>query len=219
MFNTIASKYDTLNRCLSLGRDLIWRKKAVKLLAGSFKQKVVVDLCGGTGDFSKAWLREHPETGSVIVGDFALNMLLNVPLKLPKVKSLQLDAMRLPFKDGTVDVALNGFGMRNLLIARVGLEEVQRVLKPGGQFVTLEFFRPEGRFSRFFYEKLAPLIIPQVGMVFARKRLAYKYLSQSVLGFLSASEYSSLAELCGFGKASTVYLDKGIAAVVVLEKL
>ncbi len=216
MFDTIAGRYDTLNRVLSAGRDVVWRQKAVRMLNLLGPKARVLDLCGGTGDFSLA-LRHHGNEADCLVGDFSQPML-----KLGQVKGLTelavLDALKPPFHDGTFDVVLCGFGMRNLDNLEDGIRIVHGLLKSGGAFLTLEFFRPTSVFTRFFYRILAPVFIPFLGRFIGSNRGAYEYLVNSVQRFCSADEYGKLCHKAGFVSVQTVACDFGIAHIVLAVK-
>lgn len=220
MFDSIADCYDFLNHTLSLFRDVAWRKHSVRLLKNRApKDCKLLDLCGGTGDFSKTYSKELGVPQLSVVGDFSYAMLSKVNAKSKELISVQLDATKTPFIDQSFDVILNAFGMRNLLDTAQGLEEVQRLLKPKGYFLTLEFFSPIDVFSRFFYKILAPLFIPFLGSIFSKKKEAYEYLVRSVLQFLSVKEYQDLAERLNFQCVSIKKMDMGIAYAVLLQKL
>jgi demethylmenaquinone methyltransferase / 2-methoxy-6-polyprenyl-1,4-benzoquinol methylase len=215
MFDAIAGRYDTLNRVLSAGRDLVWRRKAVRLLPSSVMraQARVLDLCGGTGDFAAA-LRRAGSEAVCVVGDFSRPMLaLSVPKNLG-TSAVVLDALHPPLKADSLDAVLCGFGMRNLDDTGAGIRAVHALLKPGGTFVTLEFFRPSGWFARFFYGVLAPLFIPLTGRALGSRRAAYSYLVDSVRAFRSADEYAALCRAAGFGDIRVQAYDGGIAHAV-----
>jgi demethylmenaquinone methyltransferase/2-methoxy-6-polyprenyl-1,4-benzoquinol methylase len=191
MFDAIAGRYDLLNRVLSAGRDVAWRRKAVRLLPPSVLGPAarVLDLCGGTGDFTAA-LRRAGSRAGFLLGDFSRPMLVRALPKKLAALPVVLDALAPPVKPSTLDAVLCGFGMRNLDDTEAGVRAVHALLKPGGTFVTLEFFRPTGWFARFFYGGLAPLFIPLTGRALGSRRTAYAYLVDSVRGFRSAEEYA-----------------------------
>lgn len=217
MFDQIAHRYDFLNHFLSAGRDVAWRRMCCRALPKQPAQ-VLLDLCGGTGDFAVTYDKVVGRPGLSLVGDFALQMLARAQPKGAHLVPVQLDAMQLPLPNNVSDVVLNGFGMRNLPDARRGLEEVHRVLRPGGVFVTLEFFRPTNLFTRFFYGVLAPLSIPLVGFLFSGRAGAYDYLVRSIRRFLSVNEYAEIARSVGFHVRKIRACDGGIAYMVLLEK-
>lgn len=214
MFNGIARRYDTLNHVLSAGRDAQWRRRAVSFLPQWGATARVLDLCGGTGDFTAA-LRRSGSAAFCILGDFSRPMLaLSVPKRL-SAAPVVLDALAPPVRPESFDAVLCGFGVRNLDDPEAGVRAVYALLKPGGVFVTLEFFRPTGRFSRFFYGALAPLFIPLAGRVLGSRRDAYDYLVRSVRGFRTAGEYAALCRAAGFAIARVHSHDFGIAHTIV----
>ena len=217
MFDTIAGRYDLLNRLLSAGRDLAWRKRSARLLPSLKSGTRVLDLCGGTGDFTAA-LRKAGSTAQILIGDFSRPMLaLSVPKGLI-APPVVLDALHLPLKDNTFDAVVCGFGMRNLDDTSAGIRAVHTLLKPGGSFLTLEFFRPANPFTKFFYGVLAPIFIPPLGRLLGSKRDAYDYLVRSVKRFRSAEEYAALCRDAGFVTTRIQAQDGGIAHAVLAVK-
>jgi demethylmenaquinone methyltransferase / 2-methoxy-6-polyprenyl-1,4-benzoquinol methylase len=224
MFDGIARRYDLLNHLLSAGRDRAWRKKAVARLDGPQALRVL-DLCGGTGDFWKSWAeRPGAARGFGVIADFSLPMLREARRKyvtarrrenFPRPALVRMDALHPCFKDGAFDAVLCGYGMRNLDSLEGGLEQVRALLRPGGRFVTLEFFRPATAFTRLFYQGLAPLAIPFLGGWFSSRREAYAYLVRSIRGFCSVSEYLEMSRQRGFREVSSVACDFGISHIVI----
>jgi demethylmenaquinone methyltransferase/2-methoxy-6-polyprenyl-1,4-benzoquinol methylase len=218
MFDGIAHRYDFLNHVLSLFRDVAWRRACCRSLMSCCSDKSsVLDLCGGTGDFIIAYRHIVGKPRISVVGDFSFGMLSKVKDKTT-VPVLQIDAMRMAFAEGSFDVILNGFGMRNLPDTRKGLEETFRVLSPGGYFLTLEFFAPDNVFNKLFYGVFAPLFIPVVGAFFSGKKEAYEYLVNSVRRFLKVTDYASMARAVGFEIIYVKPCDFGIAYRVLLVK-
>jgi demethylmenaquinone methyltransferase/2-methoxy-6-polyprenyl-1,4-benzoquinol methylase len=216
MFNQIHKRYDMLNHLMSAGRDIAWRKKCCKKLPKK-ENAVVLDLCGGTGDFSLAFKKILGEPKFSIVGDFAAKMLSVAAQKNSSLIPVQMDATDIPLADCSVDIILNGFGMRNIQNLDLAFSEGFRVLKQGGCFATLEFFKPEKRMAKLFYQKIAPLAIPFAGMMFS-KRNAYRYLVLSILDFITPKEYAAKARAAGFTLRAIKSLDGGLAHIVLLEK-
>jgi demethylmenaquinone methyltransferase/2-methoxy-6-polyprenyl-1,4-benzoquinol methylase len=216
MFDQIHKRYDLLNHLMSAGRDIAWRKKCCKRLPKK-ESAVVLDLCGGTGDFLLAFRKILGEPKFSIVGDFAGKMLSVAAQKSSGLIPIQMDATDIPFADGSVDIILNGFGMRNIHNLDLAFSEAFRVLKQGGNFATLEFFKPEKRIAKLFYQKIAPLAIPFAGMIFS-KHNAYRYLVLSILNFITPKEYAAKARSAGFALRAIKSLDGGLAHIVLLEK-
>jgi demethylmenaquinone methyltransferase / 2-methoxy-6-polyprenyl-1,4-benzoquinol methylase len=236
MFDGIARHYDFLNHFLSAGRDRAWRKKAAHLLPGQGSPRIL-DLCGGTGDFWKAWNDSHTglrrEAGSPtkagkpagIIADFSLGMLLEARRKFPGNSGLgggpalvRMDALQPCFKAGSFDAVLCAYGMRNLDSLGSGIDAIGLLLKPGGTFITLEFFRPTTLFTRFFYHGLAPLSIPFLGWFFSSRKQAYTYLVESIRGFKSVGEYRDCFRDRGFREVSIIACDFGISHIVTAVK-
>jgi len=216
MFNQIHKRYDMLNHLMSGGRDIAWRKTCCKKLPQK-KEAVVLDLCGGTGDFSLSYLKRAKSCKPPIVGDFAEKMLEVAAKKSQNLIPVQMDATQIPLSNGSVDIVLNGFGMRNIQHLDLAMSEVFRVLKKGGHFATLDFFRPEKKVAKLFYQRIAPLAIPFVGMMFS-KHNAYRYLVISILNFLNPVDYATKARNAGFTLRSIRSLDGGLAHIVICEK-
>jgi demethylmenaquinone methyltransferase / 2-methoxy-6-polyprenyl-1,4-benzoquinol methylase len=238
LFNGIAPRYDFLNHFLSAGRDRLWRKRAADCvqegLAGADHAVNLLDLCGGTGDFLQAVLQRvgqrvgqkvgslglgQTRLGHCLIGDFAIDMLKRSQGKFaePGPDRLGVDAMRTPFKPESFDAVFCGYGIRNLDDWRLGLNEVQRIMRPNGVFITLEFFRPETLFTRFFYGGLAPLAIPLFGGIMSRKE-AYAYLVSSIRAFAPVSEYAAACKSAGFDRVQVLPCDFGITHIVVARK-
>jgi len=215
MFNEISPRYDMLNRVLSARRDVAWRKRSVRKLPE--RPQDILDLCGGTGDF----LLEAQAAGrfrSGVVADFSAGMLSHVARKT-SFAAIEADALRLPFGEASFDACLCGFGMRNLDNLEEGVKSVHRVLRPGGTFVTLEFFRPEMLVPRFFYNVLAPIAIPAVGKLFGSRKEAYEYLVRTTQRFARVEDYGTLLEKNGFEAVEILPNDFGISHLVVARKV
>jgi len=216
MFDQIHKRYDLLNHLMSASRDIAWRKACCKRLPKK-ENAVVLDLCGGTGDFSIAYKKNMGEPKFSLVGDFAGKMLSAAAKKDSNLKLIQMDATQIPLADSSVDIILNGFGMRNIQDLDRAFNDAFRVLKQNGCFATLEFFKPEKKVSKIFYKNIAPLLIPFVGSVFG-KRNAYRYLVLSILNFITPKEYAAKARDAGFTLRCTKALNGGLAHIVICEK-
>jgi ubiquinone/menaquinone biosynthesis methyltransferase len=210
MFDGIAPTYDTLNRVLSLGIDQSWRRKAVAALGGA---NVILDICAGTLDLSEC----AEKSGSrVVASDFSSLMLRRGKSKV-RAPLIQADAMKLPFADQSFDGALCGFGLRNLDDPLAGLREARRVLKRGGRFVVLDFFRPRRAITRVIQNLYNKRILPLVGGAFSGDRSAYEYLANSIEKFATREEVEALALRAGFAESHGEDLTAGIAALVVCQ--
>jgi demethylmenaquinone methyltransferase / 2-methoxy-6-polyprenyl-1,4-benzoquinol methylase len=200
MFDDISPSYDRMNHIMSGFQDLLWRKKAVKYLAGLNKSfSNILDLASGSGDFGKEFLKLNP--GKLYSADLSIEML---KINRDKVKNIskyhvKTDAEYLPFRDNYFDLCGIAFGVRNFEHLRNCLFEISRVLKPGAILAVMEMFKTEDKsiFNRTFkvyFEKIMPL----VGSTVSGSKYAYEYLFDSVNNFLHVDEFISLAEETGF---------------------
>ena len=174
-FDTIARTYDRLNRLMTMGLDRRWRKRAVRGLHGN-----VLDVACGTGDMMVILM----ERGCTVTGvDISEEMLEVARLKMKGVSLMMADAEHLPFEDNTFDAVTAAFGVRNFVHLEQGLDEMLRVLKPGGTMVILELATPDSKFIRPFYNLYTKHVIPWLGGRIAGSREAYTYLPESVERF------------------------------------
>lgn len=217
MFDEIANRYDFLNHSLSCFQDILWRRACCKELRKLSPGRRLLDLCGGTGDFVVTYEKFNGRQDLAVLGDFSYGMLKGAAGKDSAASPIQLDAMKMPFADKTFDVILNGFGMRNLPNAELGLKESARVLDENGYLQVLEFFAPQNFFNKFFYKILAPLFIPVMGAFFSKKD-AYEYLVNSVLQFLSVEDFVALAGKNGFELVHVKPCFFGVAYRVLFKK-
>ena len=174
-FDTIARTYDRLNRLMTLGLDRCWRKRALRGVQGN-----VLDVAGGTGDMAVSLV----ERGCTVTGiDLSEEMLSIARQKAPMVTFMIADAEHLPFPDASFDAVTCAFGVRNFVHLEQGLNEMLRVLKPGGQLVIIELATPDSPLVKPFYNLYTRRIIPWLGSRIAGNREAYTYLPASIERF------------------------------------
>ncbi len=214
MFDRISPTYDLLNRLLSAGIDQRWRARALSIVEREAPRGALLDSCAGTLDFAAALVARFPDR-KLIAGDFARDMLVRGRNK-PKgaFSSVVCDAMRLPFVSDAFAAMTCGFGMRNLADPRAGVREAFRVLQPGGVFVVLEFFKPTRLPTRVFHACYARGLLPLVGGLISGDRQAYRYLSDSMQGFLTRAEFEQAFRDAGFRETHASDLTLGIASIV-----
>lgn len=214
MFATIAGKYDLLNHLLSMNIDKGWRKKVAKRVGEKLPVSgpTILDVACGTGDLS---LTLFEKTGARVVGtDFCRPMLSIAAGKVPpEIVLVESDALRLPFSDGSFDVASIAFGLRNLSSVEDGLKELRRVLKPGGWVAVLEFSRPTNAVIRPLFGLYFHRILPLMGGVISGSLSAYSYLPNSVSKFPDQKQLASMMNDVGFDQVGFENLSGGIAAL------
>jgi demethylmenaquinone methyltransferase/2-methoxy-6-polyprenyl-1,4-benzoquinol methylase len=221
MFDNIAFRYDFLNNVLSFGIDKYWRWKAIQELKRE-QPKFLLDMATGTGDFAIACMRIQP---TKIVGiDLSPGMLEVGRTKLKAKKltdTIELqegDSEKIVFPDNTFDAATVAFGVRNFENLHQGLQELHRVIKPGGVLVVLEFSQPSskifGAIYRFYFKNILPLI----GKLFSKDFAAYNYLYESVQVFPHGAAFATALEKAGFNNTKCLPLTFGISTVYVGRK-
>jgi len=216
MFNSISGNYDFLNHFLSLGIDITWRKKAVKLLK-PYQPKLILDVATGTGDFALEALQLNPER---IIGIDISEGMLEVGRKKMKDKKvddriqLQLgDSENLPFEENKFDAIIVAFGVRNFENLERGLSEMLRVVKPGGNIVILEFSRPRQFPFKQLYHFYFKFILPRIGRWVSNDHAAYTYLPESVQAFPDGDQFVELLSRLGYKNTACKPLTFGISSL------
>jgi len=217
MFNNISGTYDFLNHFLSLGIDIIWRKKAIKELLSTQPQKIL-DVATGTGDFAFESIKIlKPQQ---IIGVDISEGMLDVARKkiaernLGHVFSVQKgDSEGLHFEDNAFDAITVAFGVRNYENLEKGLADMYRVLKPGGKVVILEFSKPRAFPIKQFYNFYFKHILPSIGKLFSKDKKAYAYLEESVQAFPDGGDFTTLMEKIGYQYTKHRSLTFGISAI------
>lgn len=216
MFNNISWRYDLLNRLLSFGIDIWWRKKAIakmKLL----QPKFILDVATGTGDLAIEALSLNPD--KIIGVDISEGMLEMGRKKLEEKRlsskiELRLgDSEKLLFPNDHFDAVMVAFGVRNFENLEVGLAEILRVLKPGGQLMILEFSKPKNKTIRVLYNFYNQNILPTIGKLLSKDATAYTYLPESVEAFPEGTAFVKILTSIGFQESKAVPLTFGISSI------
>ena len=216
MFDRIAEKYDFLNHFLSMGIDKGWRKKAINTLS-DIQPKEILDVATGTGDLAIAALPLNPN--KVIGVDISEGMLAIGKKKLieqglqDKIHLEYGDSENLPFETNRFDAITCAYGTRNFENLRAGIQEMNRVLRPGGKIAILEFSHPKQFPIKQLYSFYFRYILPTLGKTVSKDATAYTYLPESVAAFPEGGQFCKILEECGFKKAHARPLTLGITTL------
>lgn len=217
MFNNISKTYDFLNHFLSLGIDIIWRKKAINELKKD-QPKNILDVATGTGDFAfEALSILKPEKITGV--DISAGMLEIAKQKIAKRNLGHLfevklgDSEKLPFTDDTFDAVTVAYGVRNFENLEAGLADIFRVLKPGGKAVVLEFSKPKAFPIKQLYNFYFNYITPGIGKLFSKDSRAYSYLPESVAAFPDGKNFINLMDKVGYKNTKARPLAFGICSI------
>jgi demethylmenaquinone methyltransferase/2-methoxy-6-polyprenyl-1,4-benzoquinol methylase len=217
MFDDIAPKYDFLNRFLSAGIDVGWRKKALRQLL-PYHPKNILDVATGTADVAILAARIlQPER---IVGiDISEGMLELGRKKLlkegltPLIELQTGDSEAIKFPDASFDAVTVAFGVRNFENLEKGLREIRRVLKPGGRLIVLEFSKPTVPGIQQLYNLYMRMVAPGMGQLFSKNRDAYQYLSNSVEKFPEGRAFTDILQLTGYKDTTCKKLSFGVCSI------
>lgn len=221
MFDNISHRYDFLNHFLSLGIDILWRKKAIKLLKED-QPKQILDIATGTGDFAIEALALNPD--KVIGVDISEGMLAHGRKKMKRkgldhlIEMQMGDSEKLLFEDNTFDAVIVSFGVRNFENLEKGLSDMFRVLKPNGKAVIVEFSRPRKFPMKQLYNFYFKSILPIIGKVISKDQSAYTYLPESVEVFPDGDRFLSILQKVGFKNTLCKPLTFGISSIYVGQK-
>ncbi len=218
LFDSIAYTYDFLNHFLSGGIDFYWRRKALELI-GNPPPKIVLDVACGTGDFAIAAAKSGSEEISGI--DIAEKMLILGRSKVEqkklagKINLVLGHAESIQFSDDHFDAAISAFGVRNFENLNTGLSEMRRVLKKDAKICILEFSKPKMFPLKQLYFAYFRLILPIVGKIISKNKIAYSYLPDTVMKFPEGKDFLNILERIGFKQTKQYRLTFGIATVYI----
>ncbi|MCG8859352.1 bifunctional demethylmenaquinone methyltransferase/2-methoxy-6-polyprenyl-1,4-benzoquinol methylase UbiE [Tenacibaculum finnmarkense] len=216
MFDNISEDYDGLNRVISLGIDVSWRKKVVKLV-GENNPKQILDIATGTGDLALMMAGLNPDR---IVGlDISAGMLAVGKQKIAKanltdkIEMIVGDSEKMPFDNDTFDAITVSFGVRNFEHLDKGLTEIRRVLKTGGKLVILETSNPTKFPFKQGYQFHTNVLLPIIGKLFSKDKVAYSYLSESANSFPFGETFNNILQKNGFNNVNNVPVTFGVASI------
>ncbi|MGA3286652.1 MAG: bifunctional demethylmenaquinone methyltransferase/2-methoxy-6-polyprenyl-1,4-benzoquinol methylase UbiE [Bacteroidota bacterium] len=221
LFDSIAYRYDFLNHTLSSGLDILWRRRAVRLLQQLHPRRIL-DVATGTADLAieTAWL--NPER--VIGVDISTKMLEIARAKIIKKNLEDIitlesgEAEHLRFESGSFDVVMTAFGVRNFENLELGLREFHRVLRSGGTAMILEFSKPSRSPVKQFYQFYSRYLLPLLGGLISRNRSAYEYLPSTIMEFPDGEEFCKCLLSAGFSSAAWYPQTFGIASIYMAVK-
>lgn len=210
MFTRISGRYDLMNRLMSFGQDVFWRRRMMNKI--NFPPcAAILDLGAGTGDLSRE-VRNLVEDASITAADFTLGML-EAGKEWRSIQRCNADAMYLPFDNNHFDIVVSGFLVRNVESVEQTLTEMVRVLKPGGQILILDMTRPRNKilapFIRFYLNRVVPLL----GTLVTGQKEAYTYLPESTQSFLKAEELATKMKAAGLHDVFFETLNFGTVAI------
>ena len=210
MFTRIARRYDLMNRLMTGGQDIRWRRQVIQL-ARPRHNASLLDLGAGTGDLAREALEQFPQA-RVIAADFTLEMM-RVGQRRGPLNFSSADALQLPFGDLSFDAVVSGFLMRNVIDLQKALQEQYRVLKKGGRIVILDTTRPKKNLLSPFIWLHMHVVIPLMGRLLTGSSDAYRYLPETTEGFVTAENMASRMAAAGFKKVGYERLMFGTIAI------
>ena len=223
MFDNISGNYDGLNRVISMGTDVSWRKKVVQM-AKDHQPETVLDIATGTGDLA-IQIAEAANAKKIIGLDLSEGMLKVGRKKImsknlqTKIEMIQGDSEALPFDDNSFDVITVAFGVRNFETLELGLSEIYRVLKKGGLFIVLETSVPTKFPFKQGYKFYSSFILPTIGKLFSKDKEAYTYLSKSAAEFPYGEKFNNILKKIGFTNVVDFPQTFGVATIYVACKV
>ncbi len=218
VFHSVASKYDLMNDLMSFGVHRYWKRFTIECAAARPGMKVL-DLAGGTGDLTAKFSHLVGETGEVVLADINDSMLKVGRAKLHdmgvvgNVSYVQANAEALPFPDNYFDIITIAFGLRNVTEKEKALHSMQRILKPGGKLLVLEFSKPQNALMQKAYDFYSFQVIPRMGSMVAGDAESYRYLSESIRMHPDQETLKQMMLDAGFDQADYVNMTNGVVAL------
>lgn len=225
LFNSIARQYDRTNAVLSFQMHKKWNKALVDRVLVRSQPRALLDLCCGTGAIAYAYLEKIQNPTQAYLLDFSEGMLSYAqdqanlrPLQAHHINFLQADAQAIPLANASVDCATIAYGIRNVHQPRLCIQDVFRVLRPGGTFGILELTEPENPLMKLGHKIYLRMILPVIGKLLTSNKEAYQYLCNSIHTFIPPQELENLLRSTGFGDIERHSLSGGIATLLIGKK-
>ncbi|WP_372872200.1 bifunctional demethylmenaquinone methyltransferase/2-methoxy-6-polyprenyl-1,4-benzoquinol methylase UbiE [Shewanella sp.] len=218
VFHSVAAKYDIMNDVMSFGIHRLWKRFTIET-AGARPGMKVLDLAGGTGDLTAKFSRLVGERGQVVLADINDSMLKVGRTKLRdlgvvgNVNYVQANAEALPFPDNHFDIITIAFGLRNVTDKDAALRSMQRVLKPGGKLLVLEFSKPQHEAMRKLYDLYSFKILPKMGEFIAQDAGSYEYLAESIRMHPDQDTLKGMMQNAGLEQVDYINMTDGIVAL------
>ena len=211
IFNSVSSKYDLMNDLSSLGFHRLWKQELINWIAPQSNQSLL-DIAGGTGDIAKLFIKSGGLSADII--DINYNMLINgISKNNNKIRYIVGNCEKLPIRNNVYDRVTIAFGLRNITNRQLALDEIYRVLKPGGRLICLEFSQVDNNIAKTLYDLWSFKIIPKLGKIITNNEDAYKYLVESIRMFPDQDKLSSMFVKSKFERVKYKNLSKGIASL------
>jgi demethylmenaquinone methyltransferase/2-methoxy-6-polyprenyl-1,4-benzoquinol methylase len=225
MFNSIASNYDKTNAVLSFQLHKRWNRQLIRHIQINSRPHHLLDLCCGTGDIALDYLKTSQLPCQAFLVDFCSNMLTCAKAKMEahkfdkhQVHYTQADVQSLPFSNATVDCATMAYGIRNVKDPAKSMQEVFRVLKPGGKFGILELTQPQNSILRLGHQFYLRTCLPILGKWLTSNQDAYQYLQSSIQSFIAPDKLEQIMRESSFIKTERIALMGGIATILIGTK-
>ncbi|MCP5143143.1 MAG: bifunctional demethylmenaquinone methyltransferase/2-methoxy-6-polyprenyl-1,4-benzoquinol methylase UbiE [Gammaproteobacteria bacterium] len=218
VFTSVADRYDLMNDLMSFGIHRLWKRQAIDL-AGVRPGQRILDLAGGTGDLTARMARIAGPTGKLVLSDINGAMLENGRKRLTdeglvgNIEYVQANAECLPFEDSHFDLVTMAFGLRNVTDQPAALRSIQRVIKPGGRLVVLEFSKPVLPGLKPLYDLYSFSALPLMGKLVANDADSYRYLAESIRMHPDQETLKGLMQEAGFDRCEYFNLSGGIVAI------
>ncbi len=211
IFNSVSSKYDLMNDLSSLGFHRLWKQELINWIAPQSHQSLL-DIAGGTGDIAKLFIKTGGLSADII--DINYNMLINgISKNNNKIRYIVGNCEKLPIRNNVYDRVTIAFGLRNITNRQLALDEIYRVLKPGGRFICLEFSQVNNNIAKKLYDLWSFKIIPKLGKFITDNEDAYKYLVESIRMFPDQDKLSSMFVKSKFERVKYKNLSNGIVSL------